>query len=323
MKKALFGWSVALCLSALALPSATAQAYPQKPVRIVVPYGAGGASDLIARKVGEKLSQAWNQPVLVENKAGGNTVTGSEYVARAAADGYTLLWTSNAHVIVPSLYDKLPYDWKRDFAPVTQVALIPQILIARADLPARSLTELVAAAKQNPDGLTYGSSGSGSPGHLAGELFNESAGIRMRHVPYKGSGPALNDLLGGHIDLMFNGIPASISQVNGGRLKALGLTSKSRLSILPQVPTIAQQGYPNYEASTWVGLFAPAKTPAALVQKLQQDVAAVLQAKDVVQWLQEQGLAPIGSTPAVFEAALDEEAGRWNRVIRRANIKPE
>lgn len=316
--------AIALMFTALlAFPAASNDAYPQKPVKVIVPYGAGGASDLIARKVGEGLSRMWKQPVVVENRAGGNTITGSEFVAKAAADGYTLLWTSNAHVILPSLYERLPYDWTKDFSPVTQVALIPQVVIARPGLPYRTLAELIVAAKQKPDTITYGTSGSGSPGHLAGELLNETAGIKLRHIPYKGAGPALNDLLGGHVDLMFNGVPASVAQISGGKVGALGMTTKARLAALPNVPTVAEQGFPGYEASTWVGLYAPARTPVAIIDRMQKDIATVLATKEVTDWLREQGLAPVGSTPAVFQAVMEEEHSRWNRVIKRAGIKAE
>ena len=314
---------IAVLTALLTFAAAADEVYPQKSVRVIVPYGAGGASDLIARKVGEGLTRMWKQSVVIENRPGGNTITGSDFVARSAADGYTLLWTSNAHVILPSLEEHLPYDWTKDFSPITQVALIPQVLIARSGFPSRTLAELVVLAKQKPDTITYGTSGTGSPGHLAGELLNETAGIKLRHVPYKGSGPALNDLLGGHIDLMFNGVPASLAQINGGKLTALGMTTKSRLAALPNVATLAEQGYPSYEASTWVGLYAPAKTPVAIIDKIQKDVATVLATKEVEDWLREQGLAAVGSTPAVFQAVMAEEYGRWNRVIKRAGIKAD
>jgi tripartite-type tricarboxylate transporter receptor subunit TctC len=314
---------VTFLFAACATVHASAQSFPQKLVRLVVPYSAGGASDLVARRVGEGLARIWKQPVVIENRAGANTVTGTDYVAKSPNDGYTLLWTSNAHVIVPSLQERLPYNWKADFSPIAQVALIPQVIIARDGLPVANVRELVALAKQKPDTITYGTSGSGSPGQLAGELLNEAAGIQLRHVPYKGSGPALNDLLGGHIDLMFNGIPASIPYIASGKLKALGVTTKARLPVISKVPTIAEQGYPEYEASTWNGLFAPTGTPAPLIEKIQRDVAAVLADKEITDWLSAQGLAPVGSTPVAFQRALVEEHARWERVIKRAGIKAE
>jgi tripartite-type tricarboxylate transporter receptor subunit TctC len=298
-----------------------ATGYPQRPVKIIVPYAAGGASDLSARFVGQALARIWQQSVVIENRPGANTMIGSEAVASAANDGYTLLWTSNAHVINPALYPKMPYDWRKDFVSITQVALIPQVVVTHPSFSAQTFTDLIKLAKSKPDSVTFGSSGTGGPGHLAGALLNDIAGIKLLHVPYKGAGPAMNDLLGGHIALMFNGIPATLPQISAGKLVPLAMASKDRSPLLPNVPTVAELGYPSYEASTWVALFAPSGTPLDVVDKIQRDVAAALKSKEMINWLREQGLQPVGSTPSAFQMSLNEEAARWQNVIQKAGIK--
>ncbi len=315
----------ALSLAALTCCASAGAAapYPNKSVKIVVPYAAAGASDLVARKVSFELNRIWAQPVVVDNRAGANTIIGTDYAAKSAPDGYTLLLTSNAYVINPSLYEKLPFDWRKDLVPITKVATIPQVLVTHTDFEAKTFPELIRLAKQKPDQVTYGTSGIGGPGHLAAALLDDLAGVKLKQVPYKGAAPALNDLLSGQIALMFNGIPATLPQIAAGKLVPLAIASKARSPMLPDVPSIAELGYPAYEAGTWVGLYAPAATPKDIVAKVQKDVETVLAGKEMQDWMAAQGLMPVGNKPAAFAADMNDEWKRWNTLIRKTGIKPE
>src|SRR5687767_6905072 len=248
---------------------AAAAEYPAKVVRIVVPFAAGGSTDLLARSIAQRLNDAWKQPVIVDNRAGGGGIVGSEHVAKAPADGYTLLLgTVTTHGVAPSLYRKLPYDAQRDFAPITELASIPQLLSVHPSVPVRSVRELVTLARTRPGELNYGTAGNGSASHMAMALFESATKVRMTHVPYKGSGPALTDLLGGHLSLMFDVIMTSLPHIQSGKLRTLGSSSLQRSTVIPEVPTIAESGYPGYEAMVWFGLFAPAATPPDIVRRV-------------------------------------------------------
>jgi tripartite-type tricarboxylate transporter receptor subunit TctC len=310
-------------LTSAAAGAATPDIYPQRSVRIVVPYAAAGASDLVARKLAVELGKTWSQPVVIDNRAGANTIIGTDVVAKSPADGYTLLLTSNAYVINPSLYERLPYDWQKDLLPITKVADIPQVLVTHAGYAAQSFKQLIQLAKDKPDYVTYGTSGIGGPGHLAAALLDDLAGVKLRQVPYKGAAPALNDLLAGQVALMFNGIPATLPQIKAGKLVPLAVASKQRSSMLPNVPTVAELGYPGYEASTWVGLYAPATTPPAIVSTVHKAISAILATAEMQSWLNSQGLTPVGNTPQQFVSDSNAEWKRWGDLIRKNGIRPE
>lgn len=311
-------------LAALAGTATAAEGYPAKTVRVVVPFAAGGSTDLLARSIAQRLNEAWKQPVIVDNRAGGGGIVGSEHVAKAAPDGYTLLvGTVTTHAVAASLYRKLPYDPQRDFAPITEFAFIPQLLSVHPSIPVRSVKELVVLARARPGELNYGTAGSGSASHMAMELFLSMAKIKMTHVPYKGTGPALTDLLGGHLSLMFDVIMTSLPHMQSGKLRTVGVSSLERSPITPNVPTIAESGYPGYEALVWFGLFAPAGTPSDVVRRIQEDSARALSAPAMRDLLASQGLVVVGSTPADFGRRVGGEIGKWRKVIQEAGIKLE
>jgi tripartite-type tricarboxylate transporter receptor subunit TctC len=312
----------ALMAAACSVPAA--DAYPVKTVRIVVAFAAGGSTDLLARNVAQRLNEAWKQPVIVDNRAGGGGIVGSEYVAKSPPDGYTiLLGTNTTNAVAASLYAKLPYDVQRDFAPITEIATIPQMLSVHPSIPVKSVKDLVALAKAHPNALNYGTAGNGSTSHMAMELFQSMAKIKMVHVPYKGTGPALIELLGGHLSLMFDVIMTSLPHVQSGRLRTLGVSSLRRSPAAPSVPTIAESGYPGYEAIVWFGLFAPAGTPPETVRKVNEDTTRVLNAPAMREYLAGQGLEVVASNPAVFAARVSDETAKWRKVIQDAGIKPE
>lgn len=318
-----------LCLFALAAlafahPVHAQDKYPAKTVRIVVPFAAGGSTDLLARSIAQRLNEAWKQPVIVDNRAGGGGVVGSDHVAKAAPDGYTLLLgTVTTHAVAASLYRKLPYDPQRDFAAITEIASIPQLLSLHPALPVRSVKELVALARQRPGELNYGTAGNGSASHMAMELFLSTAKIKMTHVPYKGTGPALSDLLGGHLQLMFDVIMTSLPHMQSGKLRTIGISSLERSPITPNVPTIAESGYPGYEAMVWFGLFAPPNTPPEIVRRVQEDTARALKLPAMRELLASQGLVVIANSPAEFVKRVGSEVGKWRKVIQDAGIKLE
>lgn len=315
-------------LAAAALLCATtafAQApYPSQRVTIVVPFPPGAATDTLARTVAKKLSENWNQTVVVENKAGATGGIGAQYVARSAPDGYTLLMaTSSSHTMGPQMMKKPMFDSIKDFKPVSLVAWSPNVLVVHPKVPADSVAKLVALAKAEPGKLNYASSGSGSSIHLAGALFEKLAGVQMKHVPYRGAGPALADLLGGQVDLMFDTVAQSLPHIKAGKLKALGVTTTARSSSLPDVPTIAEAGLPGYEMSAWIGLIAPAGTPDAVVQKVQAEVARIVKAQDVIAALQPLGLELVGGTPQDFSDLIRKEMPAYAKIFREAGIAQE
>jgi len=309
----------ALGLLALAPLSAHAQAYPAKPITIIVPFSAGGATDILARVVGQYMAKDLGQPVIVDNRAGAGGNIGTQAVARATPDGYTLLMgTVGTHAINQSLYGKLPFDPIKDFAPLTRVALVPNLLVANPAQPFKTVKDMLAYAKANPGKVTFGSSGSGSSIHLSGELFKHMAGVDIQHVAYRGSAPAVNDLLGNHIAVMFDNMPSAIGHVKSGKLRPIAVTTPQRSPALPDVPTIAEAGVPGYEATSWFGLLAPAKTPAPIVAKLNASILKALADPDVKKKLMEQGAEPHPESPEQFAQFIASETGKWGKIVKQS-----
>ncbi len=313
---------LALAAGTLAPALATAQAWPAKPVRMVVPFPPAGGTDVIARVIGPRLGEALGQQVLIDNRAGANGNVGTELVARAAPDGYTVLLNGGGTLAVnPSLYSRLPYDSVRDFAPVSMVALQPSVLVVHPSVPARSVSELIALARSRPGQLNYASSGSGSLAHLCAEVFKRMAKIDMLHVPYKGAGPSLADLLAGQVHLIFASSPSVMPHVRNARLRALGVTTAKRVRATPEVPTIAEAGLPGFELTGWYGLLAPAGTPSPVVNRLNVDLVKTLNVADVQEKLVDQGLEVATSTPREFADFLKAEIAKYARVVRDAGVK--
>jgi tripartite-type tricarboxylate transporter receptor subunit TctC len=309
----------ALGLLALTPLAAQAQAFPTKAITIIVPFSAGGTTDILARVLGQFISKDLGQPVIIDNRAGAGGNIGTQLVARAAPDGYTILMgTVGTHAINQSLYPKLGFDPIKDFAPLTRVALVPNLLVANPAQPFKTVKELMAYAKTNPGKVTFGSSGSGTSIHLSGELFKQMAGVDIQHVAYKGSAPAVNDLLGNHIAIMFDNMPSAISHVKAGKLRPLAVTTAQRSPALPDVPTIAEAGVPGYEATSWFGLLAPAKTPAPVVARLNASILKALADPDVKKKLLEQGAEPAGETPAQFAAFIASETVKWGKIVKQS-----
>jgi tripartite-type tricarboxylate transporter receptor subunit TctC len=302
--------------------SVLAQAYPSRPVRFIVPFPPGGATDIIARVLGQKMGEAWSQPVVVENRAGAAGAIGSDAVAKAAPDGYTILMgTTSTHAVNPAINPQLPYNNLTDFSPVTLVATFPNVLVAHPDT-ARSLEELVAKLKANPGKYNFGSSGAGSSTHLTGELFKLMTATDINHIPYKGTGPLLNDTVAGTVSFAFDQITGVMPFVASGRLRALGVTSLGRNPALPDVPAVAE-ALPGFEAMAWVGVFAPAKTPGALTGKMQTEIRRILALPDVAQRMKEFGATPVGDTPAQFADFVAKDTGKWRSLVSSAKIKIE
>lgn len=300
------------------------QPYPSQAIKIVVPYPPGGATDLLARKMAEQMSPRLGQPVIVENRAGAGGTIGSQYVARANPDGYTLVvGVTGSHAISPFLAAQPAYDPVKDFAPVALLVTAPLILVAHPSVPAIDLQTFIAHARSKPGGVTFGSSGTGTSFHLAGELFSVAAGVKMVHVPYKGSAQAVADLVGGQIDSMFVDPPVLAPYQTGGKLKFLGATSKKRSVMLPDVPTMAEAGVADFEVLSWQGLFAPAGAPAAIVERLNREANAVLAMPEVSGFFSKQGFDVAGGSPADFQTFVAMEAKRWGQAVRQAGIVPQ
>jgi tripartite-type tricarboxylate transporter receptor subunit TctC len=310
----------AFCVLLAAALAAQARAFPDKPVRLVVPYAAGGSTDVISRTLGQKLSEMWGQPVVIDNRPGASTIIGTDIVAKSAPDGYTLLVTTASFTIVPSLFDKLPYDSAKDFQPITLINTTPLVLVVNPGVPAKSVSELIALAKARPGALNFGSAGSGGSNHLAGELFNAMAGVKMVHVPYKGNAPALNDLVGGHVDLVFNGLTSAIPLIRAGKLRPLAMTSLARAGALPEIPTLDELGMKGFQAVGWNGLSAPARTPPEVIARISADVLKVIRSPELIERLKVEGSDPVGNSPQQFAAFLREETARWSKVIKFAKI---
>jgi len=305
-----------------AIAGAQAPAYPTKPIRLVVPFPAGGATDILAREVAKHLTDAWGQSVVVDNRPGAGGNIGSELVAKAAPDGYTLeMGTVGTHAINASLYSKMPYDHVKDFVPVILVAGVPNVLEVNPALPVNSVQELIAYAKANPGKLNFASSGSGTSIHLSGELFKVMAGVQMTHVPYKGSAPALQDLIGGQVQLMFDNLPPSLPQIKAGKLRALAVTSAARAPALPDTPTVAEAGLPGFEASSWFGVLAPAGTPPEIVNKLNAEIAKWLASPGAKEKLANVGANIAGGTPEDFARHIQAETAKWAKVVKESGAK--
>jgi tripartite-type tricarboxylate transporter receptor subunit TctC len=302
-----------------------AQSWPQKQVRVIVPFAPGGASDLMPRLVGEKLSGMWGQPVLMENRPGAAGNIGMEAGAKSPPDGYTLLSAPNGNLVVnPHMYSKLAYDVFKDLAPVTRISAVQNVLVVHPDVPANTVKELVALARAKPGSLNFSSPGNGSQAHVAVELLKLQLGLDLVHVPYQGVGPAVKDLLGGRINVMVAQVPSALPHIKAGKLRALGVASTAPLAALPEVPTIASAaGLPGFEAVSWYALMAPAGTPKEVIGKIHADIAKVLQMPDVRERLAGMGAEPSGESPAELAARIKAEYDRWGEVVRKANIKAD
>jgi len=312
---------VALLASATAAIAQPA-AYPTKPIRIVVAYTPAGATDILARTIGQKLTEAWGQAVIIDNRPGANGNIGTEYAAKATPDGYTLLMvTAGTHGINPGLYRKLGFDAVKDFAPVSLVAMVPNVFVVNNGVPSKDLKEFIAYAKANQGKLNYGSPGNGSTAHLSMELFKSMTGIQMVHVPYKGSAGVLADLIGGQIVVTMDNMPPYVPQVKAGKIRALAVSPARRSPALPDVPTVAEAGVPGYDSGAWFGLVAPANTPKDLVAKLSRETARILKLPDVSARLADLGAESVGGTPEQFSAHIKAEIAKWAKVIRDANVE--
>jgi len=290
--------------------------YPTQPIRLIVPYTAGGGVDKVARVVGEKLGQALGQPVIIDNRGGASGNIGTNVAAKAAPNGYTIVMGAAALAINVSLYNKLPFDTVNDLTPVILLTKTPNILVVHPKVPARSVKELIALAKSRPGVLNYASAGSGTTPHMAGELFRSMAGVDIVHVPYKGSGPAVNAMLAGEVDLMLSPALTVLPHVKSGRLVALGMSGDERSQAFPDIPTIAEAGLPGYEAAQWYGVLAPAGTPPAIVARLNKELGKIIHLPDVKASLESEGSEPVGGTPDEFAAYIKAEISRWSSVIR-------
>ena len=308
---------------ALAAMPALAQRFPDKPLRIVVPFPPGGFNDTLGRIVGQKLSEAWGQPAVVDNRAGGGSTIGTDVVAKAAPDGHTLLVVAFPFAVNASLYPKLPYDTVRDFAPIMLAGETPNLLVVNANAPWRSVADLVAAARANPGKLSYGSAGSGSSNHLSMELFKMMAAVTLVHIPYKGSAPMLTDLLGGQLDGLFDNTPNALPHVRAGKLRALAVTSARRSSLTPEVPTVAEAGLPGYEVGVWFGLVAPGTTPPDIVAKLNAELNRMLTLADVRQRFAAAGVEPVGGTSQQFAEHIGSEMAKWAKVVKASGAKAD
>lgn len=310
------------CALALAVPAAaTAQAFPTKPIKLIVTYPPGGGADLMARLVAPKMAEALGQPVVVENKAGASGQIGASEVARAAPDGYTLMLDAANFAVNPSLYAKLPYDPAKAFAPIGVLALYPNMLVVTPSFAPKNVKELVDLAKSKPGTVAFASSGNGSAQHLAGELFKQKAGVDLQHIPYKGGGPAMNDVMGGQVPVFFANVASGLGHVKGGKLRPLALTGAKRIAALPDIPTMAEAGVPGYEVYEWNGIFAPGGTPAPVVAKLAEALAKAMAAPDVKERVATLGgeIAPQG--PKEAERFIREQTEMWARVVKAGNIK--
>lgn len=310
----------ALCAAA-ASPLAWANDYPNKPVKLVVPYPPGGPTDIVARVVAQKLQEQMGQSFFIENRPGAGANIGAEAVARSPADGYTLVVATTAHAINPSLFAKLSYSITKDFAPISQLTSGPLVIVTNPATPANNVKELIALAKSKQSGLNYASSGNGQSTHLSAELFNAMGGVKMAHVPYKGSAPALTDVMGGQADLMFDTMLSSMPHVKAGKLKALAVTSSQRSPSAPGIPTVAESGLPGYEAIAWNGLLAPAGTPKEVVDRLSAELKKVLDNPEVAQRFEAQGFAAAWSTPTAYAGFLQAEVDKWGKVVKASGAR--
>ncbi|ESJ18029.1 MULTISPECIES: tripartite tricarboxylate transporter substrate binding protein [Cupriavidus] len=310
--------------TAFAAPAAQAETFPARPIRIVVGFPTGGAPDTLARIVSEKISPSWGQPVVVDNKPGAGGNIGAEAVARAPGDGYTLaLGTVGTHSINGAVYSKLPYDMVKDFAPVILLATTPNVLVVHPGVPAKTTAELIALAKTKPGALTFGTPGIGTSPHVAGELFNTVAGVKITHVPYKGRAMAIPDLLGGHITMMFDNLPSALPVIKEGKLRALGVTSLKRSASAPDIPTLAEQGLNGFQADSWFAIFVPATTPKDVVAKLNTELNRIFTLPDVQAKLKTLGLDPVLGTPEALASFQKAEIAKWAKVVKDSGTTPQ
>ncbi len=315
-----FTLGMAVGLLMAAVPATAQQAYPNKPIRIIVPYAPGGTTDLLARLLGPKLTERWGQQVIAENRPGGNTIIGSEALVKSKPDGYTFMFMSSTFVTT-SLLAPIPFDAIKDFTPVTSLVSSEFVFAIHASVPANNLQEFITLAKSKPGQLNYASSGAGGITHLAMELFNMTAGTKMNHIPYKGTGPAIADLAGGQVQAAINDPPAVIPHIKSGKLKGIAVTGQMRMASLPQVPTFAEAGLPKYDIRLWYGVLAPAGTPKAIIDKFASEMAKILVVPETKEKLMEQGLTPFISSPEQFGALIKADMAKFANVIKTANIK--
>ena len=307
------------CLLGFAAQLSLAQGYPTKAIKMITPYPPGGPTDVLARAVSPKLSEKLGQPIVIDNRPGASGMIGADLVAKAPPDGYTILANASIHVINPSLYKDPPYDAIKDFAPVGLIAEVPLVLVVNASLGVKTVNELIAKAKAKP--LNFASSGNGSAPHLAGEGFRIATKADIQHIPYKGSGPAIADLIGGQVDMMFDSLPSSMPHIKSGRIVAIAVTTKKRSSALPNVPTVAESGVPGFDVSTWYGIWAPAATPPAIVHRLSSELAAVVRIPEVRARLAELGAEAVGNTPEEFAAYNRAELAKWAKIVKDSGAK--
>ena len=317
-KRALLGALAAA--AALALPGAWAQTWPSRSVSIIVPFPAGGTTDVLARALGQELSKTLGQPVVVENKPGAGATLGADYVAKAKADGYTLLMGAVHHTIATSVYRKLGYDFEKDFAPITTVALVPNVLVVNPQVPAKTVQELLAQAKAQPGKLTYGSNGTGTGQPLIGAQFEGMGGVQLLHVPYKGSGPLTTDLLGGQISMSFDTVTPVLPHIKAGKLRALAVTTAKRSVALPDVPTLEEAGLPGFDMGTWFGMLAPAGTPKDIVARLNADMVKIIQSPEFRKKMDDIGADPIANTPEQMARQIKDDTARFARLVKEAKV---
>jgi tripartite-type tricarboxylate transporter receptor subunit TctC len=298
-------------------------AYPVRQVKLIVPFPAGGPVDTLGRVTAQKLSELWGQPVVVDNRAGAGGIVGAEFAAKQPADGYSVFLCAIHHSVLPALKPNLPYNIEKDFVPVSFGTLFPVVLVAHPSVPVRTVAELIALAKSQPGKLSFASSGNGGGTHLAGELFNMHAGTQLLHVPYKGSAPAMNDLLGGQVQLMFSDAPTALAHIKSGRVRAIAVASAQRSALLPDLPTIAESGLPDYEAYSWAGFVLPAGTPKDIVARLNADIGKVLGQADVKQRLHQVGAEAMPGSPEQFARTLNQEITKWGKVVKAGNIQAD
>jgi tripartite-type tricarboxylate transporter receptor subunit TctC len=311
--------ALVLCASA---STVLANNFPSKTIHMVVPFAPGGSTDGVARAIAQRLQENLGQTVIVENRAGAGGTIGSAYVAKATPDGYTLLvGTVSTNAVAGSLFEKLPYDPIKSFTPITEIATVPELMVVHPSIPANNIKEFVDYVKARPNKLAFASGGPGSASHLAAELFMSMTGTKMTHVPYKGSGPALQDTLGNHTQVMFDVVMTSQPHVKSGALKPLGVTSTTRSSVVPTIPTIAESGVPGYEAIVWFGIFGPPNMPADVTQKLNREIVAVLKSPRVQELLASQGAEAVGDSPAAFSAKIRSETAKWAKVVKDAGVR--
>lgn len=300
---------------------AVAQAYPNKPVKVIIPYPPGGPTDILGRIVAQGLATKLGQQFIVENKPGASGMIGATQVAKAPADGHTLLINASLHVINPSLYPKMQHDPIKDFAPIAQIADVPMVMVVNQKNAAKSVKDIIAQAKATPGDMTFASSGNGTAPHLAGEAFNVATGLKLTHIPYKGSAPALTDVIAGHVTLMFDPLPSSTPYLQGGSLRPLAVTTAKRIAALPNVPTMAESGLPGYEISTWYGVWAPAGTPKDIVNKVSSEIAKLIREPEIAKRIADLGSIPVGSTPAEFEAFNRSEQIKFAKIVKQSGAK--